>query len=105
MVELMTPNQTNDPGITFEWNGVQKIWIQFRIPLPLPEIYFEYLIYWIYYTRISKKLLNLDGFVWENIWLNSYSMYKHLDNVSKYWLKDENRGIFGKLSRWSHSIF
>lgn len=44
MVELMTPNQTNDPGITFEWNGYQKIWIQFWIPLPLPEIY----IFWIF---------------------------------------------------------
>ena len=38
MVELMTPDQTNDPGITFEWNGVQKIWIQFWIPLPLPAL-------------------------------------------------------------------
>ena len=101
MVELMTPNQTNDLGITFEWNGVEKIWIQFWIPLPLHEIH----IYWLF------DGLNILYSYFENtVKFRCFCMGKYLfdwtpnhsDNVSKFWLKDENHDGFIKLSRWSN---
>ena len=69
MVEMMTPNQINDPGITFEWKGVKKIWIQSWIPRSLPEI----CIFWIF------DILNiLYSYYWKTVKFRCFCMGKYL---------------------------
>ena len=95
MVELIIPNQTND---LLNETGSENLNTVLDSSSSPRDIYF-----WIFdilsiLHSYFEKLLNLDvlyGKIFD--WIP-----KHSDNVSKFWLKDENRDTFGKLSHWSN---